>query len=155
MAKLDLNYDELLAEIIKKLQSEGTIVLATSAENKVTARLIWYVNDGLTILFATEGHSQKVEQIKINPNIALAIGNLKIEATAELFGHPSKHPFICEKYPSKYPDVGKNWPGTPIETPNSMLVIAKPSKISLYKYKDKSCEDVLEVEKKMAYQLDL
>jgi general stress protein 26 len=60
----ELNYDELSEEIIKKLQAEDSIVLATCADNRVTARSMCHINDGLTILFATNRNSLKTEQIK-------------------------------------------------------------------------------------------
>jgi uncharacterized pyridoxamine 5'-phosphate oxidase family protein len=149
MEKLD--YDELLNEIIKKLQSEETIILATCANSKVTARTMCHINDGLTILFSTNKNSQKVEQIKQNPNVAFAIDNLKIEAVAELFGHPSGHHLFLEEYPKKFPHLGKEYP----PTSDDLLIIAKPIKISLFKYFGKPCEDVLEIEGKKAYRLDL
>jgi len=83
----ELNYKDLANEITEKLQSEQYLILATCANNKVTARAMAHINDGLTILFSTSENSEKVEQIKQNSNIALAINNLKIEAVAELFGH--------------------------------------------------------------------
>lgn len=147
----ELNYIELRSEIEKKLQTEEMIVLATCADNKVTARMMCHINDGLTIMFSTSKNSQKVEQMRQNPNIALAIGNLKIEAVAELFGHPSGHPFFLEEYPRKFPHLGKIYSSTP----DDLLVIAKPIKISLYKFTSKPCEDVLEIENDRAYRIEL
>lgn len=149
MNKLD--YNELSDEIVKKLQSEETIILATCADNKVTARMMCHINDGLTIMFATSRNSQKVEQIKQNSNIALAIGNIKIEAVAELFGHPDGHPSFTKEYVKKFPHLGKLYQSTP----DDMLIIARPIKISLYKYIGTACEDVLEVDEKKAYRLGL
>lgn len=94
---------------------------------------------------------QRVEQIRQNPNIALAIGNLKVEAVAELFGHPSVHPFFLEEYPKKFPHLGKIYSSTP----DDLLIIAKPIKISLYKFIGKPCEDVLEIENDCAYRIEL
>lgn len=147
----ELNYTELSNEIEKKLQSEETIVLATCANNRVTARMMCHINDGLTILFSTSKNSEKAEQIRQNPNIALAIGNLKIEAIAEHFGHPSGHSFFLKEYPKKFPHLGAIYP----EKPDDLLIVAKPTKISLFKYVGKPCEDVLEVEMKHAYRIEL
>nr|WP_278308398.1 pyridoxamine 5'-phosphate oxidase family protein [Oxobacter pfennigii] len=127
------------------------MVLATCADNKVTARMMCHINDGLTIMFSTNKNSQKVKQIGKNPNVALAIGNLKIEAAAELSGHPSSHPFFLEEYPGKFPHLGKIYSSTP----DDLLIIAKPIKISFYKFTGRPCEDVLEIENKRAYRIEL
>ncbi|MCL2127284.1 MAG: pyridoxamine 5'-phosphate oxidase family protein [Treponema sp.] len=147
----ELNYDELLDEITQKLHSAKEIVLATCADNKVTARMMAHINDGLNIMFSTNKNSKKVEQIKQNRNIALATGNIKIEAAAEIFGHPKGNAFFLEEYPKKFPHLGAIYP----ETPDDLLIIAKPVKISLFKYLGKPCEDVLEVKEKRAYRMDL
>lgn len=145
-----LDYNVLTDEITKRLQSEEGLILATCANNKVTARMMCHINDGLTILFATSLKSQKVEQIQQNPNVALAIGNLKIEAVAELFGNPNGHPLFVAEYPKKFPQLGDLYESTP----DDVLIIARPTKIALFKYIDGPCEDVLEVEEKKAYRLD-
>ena len=147
----ELNYNELLDEIIQKLHSAKEIVLATCANNKVTARMMCHINDGLTIMFSTNRNSEKVQQMKQNPNIALAIENLKIEAAAELFGHPRGNSFYIEEYPKKFPHLGAIYP----DTPDDLLVIAKPVKISLFKYLGKPCEDVLDAKEKKAYRISL
>lgn len=147
----ELNYTELSNEIKTKLKTEENIILATCANNKVTARAMAHINNELIILFTTSRKSEKVEQMKQNSNIALAIGNLKIEAIAELFGHPKGHSFFISEYPKKFPHLGAIYP----EKPDDLLVIAKPKKISLFKYIDKPCEDVLDVDNKRAYRIDL
>lgn len=147
----ELNYNELSNEIQEKLKSEENIILATCADNKVTARAMAHINDELTIMFATSKNSEKAEQIRQNPNIALAVGNLKIEAVAELFGHPKGHSFFIIEYPKKFPHLGAIYP----EKPDDLLIIAKPLKISLFKYLGKPCEDVLDVVNKHAYRIEL
>ncbi|MGF7144188.1 putative pyridoxamine 5'-phosphate oxidase family protein [Anaerotaenia torta] len=149
--RMELNYNDLCNEITEKLQSEDNIILATSANNKVTARAMAHINDGLTILFATSRNSEKVEQMRRNPNVALASGNLKIEAIAELFGHPKGHSYFINEYPKKFPHLGEIYP----EKPEDILIIARPTKISLFKYLGKPCEDVLETASKQAYRIEL
>jgi len=147
----ELNFTELKSEIEEKLKSEQNIILATCANNKVTARAMAHVNDGLSILFATSRNSEKVRQMEQNQNIAFAIGNLKIEAVAELFGHPKGHTFFISEYPKKFPHYGEIYP----EKPDDLLIIAKPKKISLFKYLGKPCEDILDMENNRAYRKDL
>ena len=145
----ELNYEKLSHEIEKKLQKERSLILATCADEKVTARMVSHINDGLTILFSTSRNSQKAEQMRQNPNIALAIKNTDIEAVAELFGQPSGHPFFQKAYQKKFPAFGKLYP----EDPDTLLVIARPVKITLFKYSKGACWDVLEVDEKKAYRL--
>ncbi len=147
----ELNYSALSAEIEAKLAPLEAIVLATCTDGKVTARTMCPVNDGLTILFSTNRNSEKAEQIRKNPNIALATGNLQIEAVAEVFGHPSGHSFFIAEYPKKYPHFGEMYP----ENPDDLLIIARPTKISLYKFLGKPCADVLEAEGERAYRVGL
>ena len=146
-----LSYNELSDEIEERLKSEETIILATYADNKITARAMAPVNDGLLILFSTNINSEKVAQMKQNPNIALAIGNIQVEAVAELFGHPKGHEFFVKEYPKKFLHYSAVYP----EKPEDLLVIARPKKISLYKYLGKTCKDVLDIENSCAYRIDL
>ena len=78
-----LDYDELANEIMEKLESAETVVFATSAGDRVTARTMCHVNDGLTILFGTCMTSEKTEQFLKNPNVAFVTGNLQMEAVAQ------------------------------------------------------------------------
>ncbi len=148
---IELDYGELYGEIEKLLLDAQSVVLATCAESKVTARTMCTVNDGLTILFSTSRNSEKADQIKRNPNVAFVAGNMKIEATAEWFGHPRGHTFFREAYPKKFPHLGAAYP----ETPDDLLIIARPSKIALFKYLGKACEDVLLPGEKRAYRIKL
>ena len=137
---MELNYQELSNEIIERLEGIRQIALATCAGDRVFARTVSPVNDGLTIYFSTGGNSEKARQLGSNPNVALAIENIQIEATAESIGHPSKHPHYTTQYP----------PGS-----DDIVVIIKPTKITLYKFLGKACEEVLDIENGQAYRTEL
>jgi len=147
----ELNYEALAEEIAKILRKAKEIVLATSAEGHVTARLMAPLSDGLLVLMSTGGDSEKVAQMRRNPNIALAIGNLKMEARAELFGHPSEHPTFLKAFAKKFPLYAKLYKSAP----EDMLVITHPTKIALYKFVGKPCEDTLLPAEQRAYRLAL
>jgi len=147
----ELNYEALSEEIAKILRKAKEIVLATSADGHVTARLMAPLSDGLVVMMSTGGNSQKVAQMRRNPNVALAIGNLKMEAEAELFGHPSGHPTFLKDYAKKFPLYAKLYKSAP----EDVLVIARPKKIALYKFAGKPCEDILLPEEKRAYRMSL
>lgn len=59
-----LDYEEIKHEIVSILEKEQSIVLATSFNNKVTARTMSHVNDDLAIYFQTGGNSEKSQQIE-------------------------------------------------------------------------------------------
>ena len=144
----ELNYGALEQEIEKILRKAKEIVLATCAEGRVTARLMAPLSDGLVVMMSTNANSEKAAQIRQNPNVALAIGNLKIEAEAELFGHPSGHPAFLKAYAKKFPLYAKLYKSAP----EDVLIIARPKKIALYKFLGRPCEEVLLPEEKRAYR---
>jgi len=148
MEKID--YSTLYSEIEKILAKEQSIVLATSFDNKVTARTMSHVNDGLTIYFQTDKTSVKAEQIKNNTQIALAVGNIQIEAIAEVCGHPKEHRLFSDLYKSKYPHYYDIYSSLEDE----IVIEANPIKITLYKYVNgKPCREILDITHKNAYRI--
>jgi hypothetical protein len=149
----ELNYDELANEIIGRLEKEENIVFATSSNNIVSARTMCHVNDGITIMFSTGGKSGKVEQIKNNSNVALVVGELQIEATAELNGSPSKHERFVTMNEKKFPWMKDAIKPSPDDIDDGMLIICHPTKISVYKYLDGEPHwDILSVTEKKAFR---
>ncbi len=148
---LELNYGEFLDEIVRKLEPAQQIVLATCADDAITTRLVCPLNDGLTIMISTGKNSLKIEQIRKNPRVALVLDGINIEATAELYGHPDDHPTFFDRYAKKYPEIVKTYKSTP----DGMLVILKPTKVSIYQYTGKACKDILDVKAKRAYREEL
>ena len=47
----DIDFDSAYSELTERLSGRNEIVLATSDKNRVTARTIWYVSDGLDLYF--------------------------------------------------------------------------------------------------------
>jgi uncharacterized pyridoxamine 5'-phosphate oxidase family protein len=84
----EINYDILKDEAIQFLGAQKFLVLATSSDDRVTARTMGYVNKGLTIYFQTDKTSLKVKQIERNPNVALCGANVQIEGLARIRNHP-------------------------------------------------------------------
>ena len=119
-------------EIILVLEREQSITLATCSKNKVTARTMSHVNDGLIIMFQTGGDSEKASQIRENPNIAFTVGNMQIEAVAEICGHLKDDKCFIEKYKVKFPAYYDQYSNIEDE----ILIKAYPTKITLYKYID-------------------
>jgi len=99
-----INYDKLKNEVTKILNNKKTAVLATCENNNVTARSISIVNNELTLYFQTDEKFSKCLQIKNNPNVAVADGNIQIEGTAHIIGHPfdAKNKVFLELFEKKH-----------------------------------------------------
>ncbi|MCE5322644.1 pyridoxamine 5'-phosphate oxidase family protein [bacterium] len=141
-----IDFDALSEEIIHILEKEQSVVLATSSDDKVTARTMCHVNDGLDIYFGTNNKSRKYEQMNINPQVALAVGNMQIEAIATICGHPSNNPEFKNIYNAKFPHLAGLYP--PHE--DDVVIKCTPTKITLFKYDGKPFWDILYPDQKKA-----
>ena len=146
---IEIDFDKITGEVVSILEKEQSIVLATSSNDNVTARTMSHVNDGLTIYFQTGASSEKYQQIKINPNIAFAVGNMQIEAVAEICGHPNETPHFIELYKTKFPGYYELYTNHKEE----VLIKATPRKIKFWKYIDGApCVETIDLTNKKAYR---
>lgn len=60
-------------EIIKFIEDRDVCVIATCSGNKPKASTVNYVADGFTLYIVTSLKSTKVKNIKMNPNVSVAI----------------------------------------------------------------------------------
>jgi len=149
---MNLDYTALKAEIIKLLENTQTMTLATCSENRVTARSMAIINNGLNILFQTSGLSEKIKQLTANPNIAFSTGNIQVEAVAQLTKDPGEVQAFINKYKVKYPQYFSTYSGMPDE----VTVVCKPTRFALYKFVDgKPCTDILDPNESLAYRVVL
>jgi|SRR5271157_844797 len=109
--KTELKFDKVKEEKVKFLEQNRKIVLATSLNNRVTARTVAYASEGLTIIFFTLTNLKKLAQIKANAKVALCINNVSIEGLAEIVGSPQEEESkrLMEIYKKKFPVVSKWW----------------------------------------------
>lgn len=84
-----LDFNEIKDEIVGKLDVRNQIVLASCYNQRVTARTVYYVNNGLDIYFLTSKAYLKYKQIEKNSNVALCLENLQIEGQAVVIPEPS------------------------------------------------------------------
>lgn len=89
--KKELDYDRVREEKIKFLENHHAIVLATSYNNRVTARTVTCASKRLEIYFMSWGHHKKCVQIIGNPKVALVKHNVNIEVIAEIQGNNYKN----------------------------------------------------------------
>jgi len=101
----ELDYQKKKEEIIKFLESKHAIILATSHNNRVTARTVTFASKELDIYFMSWEHHTKCLQIRENPRVALCRDNVQIEGLAEILGSPldEKNREYAEIYRNKVP----------------------------------------------------
>ena len=139
---MELNFELLKNEIEIELNKTNVMVLATSLDNKVTARSISIVNNGLEILFQTDKRFLKYEQISKNSLVALSINNIQIEGIAKSLGHPmnDKNLLFQKIYKGKHEGSFEMYS----KLENEVVILVNPLLITLWKYIDnKPCRDFL------------
>ena len=151
MNKIALNVNEKKQELSKLLEDAKYIVLATSADNRVTARTLCHVNIGLDIFFQTDSGFLKVEQIRKNPKVALCLNNMQIEGVAQLRGRPSEDQnaefsdAFRKKHSRSYEKYAKS--------KKQITIKVSPALFVEWKYIDeKPCREYLDLEKNLAYR---
>ena len=130
----EINYDILKDEAIQFLGVQKFLVLATSSDDRVTARTMGYVNKGLTIYFQTDRNFLKVKQIERNSNVALCGTNVQIEGTAKIRNHPldpSNKEFI-ELFKKKHTLAFNTYS----HLKNEIVIEVDPKLITFWKYID-------------------
>jgi len=79
------DFEKIKSEILVLFSESRGMILATSLNDRVTARHISFVNEDLDIYFTSWDHNKKIIQMKGNPNVALNLNNVQIEGKAEVF----------------------------------------------------------------------
>lgn len=145
-----LNYPDLENEAIAALDKQTKMVLATCAGNRVTARTMSIVHQGLLIMFQTDVHFTKHQQIRENPNVALAAGNLQIEGTARITCHPYDNPGFIEKYCVIHESAFRRYS----HLKENVIIEVDPCLITFWKYDENRnpYRDFLDVAERKAYR---
>ncbi len=131
---MKINYDTLNDEVIQFLDTHKILMLATSANNRVTARSMSCVNKGLTIYFQTDKKSIKFKQIERNPQLALCAENVQIEGMAIIGNHPldSSNKEFIEMYKISHPIAFNAYS----HLEKQVAIKVEPKFITLWKYSD-------------------
>ena len=103
----EMPYDAITDEVVKILDENKDIVLATCLNDRVTARTVSFTNDGLVIYFMSWDHNKKIKQIKKNPKVALCLNNLQIEGWAQILGYVNdeKNAHVINIFKKKFSDI--------------------------------------------------
>lgn len=159
MSQIEMSYEDLKMEMIKEIEKQDLIVLATSEGESVTARTVMCVNDGLTIYCGTKKNSRKYKQLTVNPNVALASRSLQIEGVATLGGHPLEegNSGYLEAFKKQQPIVYENQSKRGnFENPYMRVIEITPKRIAMYVQGATAPESylaILEPMNKKAYKL--
>ena len=151
--KTELEFDEVKEEKVRFLEQNEHVVLATSLNNRVTARTVTYISEGLTIIFYTLTSLKKFAQIKANPKVALCLDNASIEGIAEILGNPRKeeNKRLLEIFKKKFGEDWFDWFDS--NYPElSVFVKVTPTLIKSYVHKDNTpALEYLDLHNKRAY----
>jgi len=80
------DFNLIRSEILTLLANNKDMVLATSLDNRVSARTISFVNEDFTIYFLSWEHNKKITQLRGNKRVAFTLLNIQIEGEAEILG---------------------------------------------------------------------
>lgn len=122
-----------LEKVLAKIAKRGVAVLATSAEDRVTARPVSVVVYDGKIAFQTSTKLLKYQQMQKNQRVALCVDNIQIEGTAVLGLRPAENMRFSEIYKEKHLGSYNNYS----HMASSRVIEIQPEKITMWVYKDK------------------
>ena len=127
-----LQFDETHNKIIKALECNESIVIATFNKNKIAARTVYFVLLDSNIYFLTSKAYDKYKQIVKNQNVALCSDNIQIEGITEIIGHPmlEENKTILECFLAKHPENENN--KRYVKQKNSVFIKVEINKISAW-----------------------
>ena len=146
-----LNFEIELEKVFKQIGKSKFAVLATSSQNKPTARTMSIVFFDNKIYFQTSNEYEKYKQILENNNVALCIGNMQIEGNANIKGKTIEQIKFIEYYKKSHNSSYKMYS----KLDESIVIEIEPRKITLWEYNiigGKPSRMYLELETKKAYR---
>jgi general stress protein 26 len=148
---MEINFNLLEKEIFSLLGDKKIMILATSWEDKVTARSMSCVIINRKIYCQTDKTFFKCSQIAKNPNVALCIDNIQIEGFAKIKQHPfaEENKDFIDIFKEKYKGSYENYS----HMNNEVVVEIEPTFITLWKYENaQPFRDFLDIKKNKAYR---
>ncbi len=150
--QIPLDYAELEKEVMGLLGQTRFLVLATASGNRVTARTMSIVNEGLGIYFQTEACMDKCMQMAENPCVALCFENVQIEGIAQSKG------CVCDEgnqlLRDRYCEHHRRSFERYCHLDGQVFVEVRPTRVTLWKYLgSKPCRDFLFVDERRAVRV--
>ena len=106
-----VDFLEQFTKVLARLEQQGICTLATSANNKTTARSISVVVYNGKIALQTSEKMEKFQQITQNENVALCYDNIQITGMAKIKEHPFQEKEFIEKFKKKHFNSFKTYSG--------------------------------------------
>lgn len=85
-----INFNDVENYFWERIDKGMHLVIATSANNKVTARTVTVIPYNKKLYFPTWNNTIKYSQIKENNNVALSVDAIQLTGTAVDVGHPKE-----------------------------------------------------------------
>jgi uncharacterized pyridoxamine 5'-phosphate oxidase family protein len=148
---MEINFNLLEKEIFSLLGDKKIMVLATSYEDKVTARSMSCVINSGKIYCQTDKTFLKYNQMVKNHNVALCVDNIQIEGIAKIKQHPftEENKGFIDIFKEKYKGSYENYS----HMNNEVVVEIEPTFITLWKYENtQPFRDFLDIKKNKAYR---
>ncbi len=145
-----LDYFQAEREAVDFISQNNKMVLATCSDNRVTARMISIINDGMRIFCQTDRNFIKYRQITENPNVALSAGNIQIEGIAKITGHPFENRFFNEAYKLAHRSSYETYS----HLKDEVVIEITPHLVTFWKYSDgqKPYRDFIDIKKHAAFR---
>lgn len=103
------DFNEKLNNFFKSIGQSSKVVLATSLDDIVSARMMSVVIFKKCFYFQTDITFRKYNQISGNGNVALCIDNVQVEGICREIGIPLEHEDFCREYEKAFPDSFKKY----------------------------------------------
>ena len=123
-----------LDPLFTEMSNHAIVCLATSQNDRVTARSMSVIIYDRKFYFQTDVRFLKYRQIEANPNVALCYNNIQIEGVCRAIGHPllRENSFFATLYKQHF--AGSFAKYSALE--NEMLFEIVPSIITVWNYEN-------------------
>jgi uncharacterized pyridoxamine 5'-phosphate oxidase family protein len=106
---MDQEFDKKLKILFDRLGSSTKMVLATSLDDRVSARTMSFLIEKGRFYFQTDKTFRKYDQISRNGNVALCVDNVQVEGICMEIGSPADHADFCQKFEKAFPSSFKSY----------------------------------------------
>jgi hypothetical protein len=129
---IEIDFEGFEAEARSCAEANPVAVLATGRGNRITARSMSILRDGLDAWFQTFADSEKYTQMAGNASVALCFGGIQLEGKAELRGTATDpgNEWFLEHYPALHPGSFTRYG----RLSGERVVIVRPERIAVWKY---------------------
>ena len=126
------NFEEERRKFFTELGESKNMVLSTSADDKVTSRMMSVIIFDGCFYFQTDITFRKCGQILKNPNVALCADNISVEGVCTEIGKPNDNAVFVKLFAEKY-----NWSYNKYSSiKNERLFKIEPTKIQKWIYEN-------------------